>query len=286
VTTLPTSHTADIDGVRMHYLRGGDGPAVVLLHGWPESSRMWRHVLPALAARLTVVAPDLRGYGLTDAPPSGYDKRTTADDVRGLLRQLGLGPVAVVGHDRGARVAHRWALDHPDEITRLAVLDIVPTREVVRGFDAALAAGFWHWLFHMQPDLPEFLVTGREHAYLSWFFERWSWRRGALDADAVTAYVGEFSRPGRMRAGFDDYRATLEHDLPADEASFAAGQRLTMPLLALWGEHGLVARLPVADLWREYATDVQAEALPDCGHFLPEEQPVAVAEHLTTFLVS
>lgn len=286
MNTLPTSHTADVDGVRMHYLRAGEGPAVVMLHGWPESSRMWRHMLPALAERHTVVAPDLRGYGLTDAPPGGYDKRTTADDVRGLVHQLGLGPVAVVGHDRGARVAHRWGLDHPDEVSQLAALDIVPTREVVRRFDPAVAAGFWHWLFHMQPDLPELLVTGREDAYLRWFFEHWSWRREVFDAETVSGYVSDFSRPGRLRAGFDDYRATLEEDLPADEASFAAGERLTMPLLALWGAHGLVARLPVADIWREYATDVQAEALPDCGHFLPEEQPEAVAARLIAFLGS
>jgi pimeloyl-ACP methyl ester carboxylesterase len=136
----------------------------------------------------------------------------------------------------------------------------------------------------MQSDLPELLVTGREEAYLGWFFERWSWRREALDGEAIAAYVRDFSRPGRLRAGFDDYRATLEHDLPVDEASFAAGERLTMPLLALWGAHGLVARLPVADVWREYASDVQAEAVPDCGHFLPEEQPAAVAERLIAFL--
>lgn len=286
VTTGPTTHTADVNGLRMHYLRAGEGPAVVLLHGWPQSSRMWRPVLDPLSEVFTIVAPDLRGYGLTDAPLAGYDKRTMAADVRALLRQLGLGPVALVGHDRGARVAHRWALDFPDEVTRIAVLDVVPTREVVRRFDATVAAGFWHWLLHMQPDLPELLVTGREAGYLGWFFERWSWRREALNGEAVAGYVSEFSRPGRLRAGFEDYRATLGEDLPADEASFAAGQRLTMPLLALWGAQGLVARLPVGEIWRNYAGQVRAEAIPDCGHFLVEEQPAAVMRLVMEFLKS
>jgi haloacetate dehalogenase len=284
LSTDPAGRTATVNGIRQHYLRAGDGPPVVLLHGWPQDSRMWRAVLPALAARRTVVAPDLRGYGYTDAPREGYDKRTTAADVRALVAELGLGPVAVVGHDRGARVAHRWALDHPEEVERLALLDVIPTREVIRRFDATLAAGFWHWLFHMQPDLPEALVSGREGAYLEWFFERWAWRRSAIGAEAIGEYVRAFSRPGRLRAGFDDYRATLTDDLPADEASHAAGLRLEMPVLALWGAQGLVAGLPVTEIWRDYATDVRAEVVPECGHFLPEEQPATVTERLEAFL--
>jgi haloacetate dehalogenase len=282
----PAQHAADVAGIHLHYVRAGCGSPVVLLHGWPQTSYMWRHVLPLLAARHTVVAPDLRGYGRTDAPAAGYDKRTTAGDVRALVANLGLGPVAVVGHDRGARVAHRWALDHPAEVERLAVLDVVPTREVIRRFDARLAHGFWHWLFHMQPDLPEALVSGREAVYLGWFFERWAWRREAVDPEAVAEYVRAFTRPGRLRAGFEDYRATLTDDLPADEESFAAGRRLEMPVLALWGANGLVGGLPVADIWREYAHDVQADAVPDCGHFVAEERPEAVAARLMDFLAS
>ena len=277
-------HTAEVNGIRVHHLRSGQGPPVLLLHGWPQTSHMWRHVVPLLAEQRTVIAPDLRGYGRTDAPPGGYDKRTMAGDLRALAHELGFARVALVGHDRGARVAHRWALDHPDEVERVAFLDIVPTREVVRRFDAALAGGFWHWLFHLQPDLPELLVADRVAPYLEWFFERWAWRRSALDPEAVGEYVRCFSRPGRMRAGFDDYRATLTHDLPADEESFAAGRRLEMPVLVLWGAHGLVGGLPVAEIWTEYANDVRAEAIADCGHFLAEEQPAAVADRLAAFL--
>jgi haloacetate dehalogenase len=276
--------TALVNGVRLHYAVEGEGPLVVLLHGWPQTWWCWRRLLGPLAAGHTVLAPDLRGYGLSDKPAGGYDKRTMAADVRALARHLGHGRVALLaGHDRGARVAHRWALDHPDEVERLAVLDVVPTREMFRRVDASVARGYWHWLFHLQPDLPELLVGGNVEPYLRWFFERWTVNRPAVE-EAVPEYVAAFSAPGALRAGFDDYRATFPDDLDADEASAAAGQRLRMPLLALWGDAGLPSRLPVLDIWRAYADDVRGQAIPDCGHFLPEERPEAVAELLLRFL--
>ena len=274
---------ATVNGIRLHYVREGQGPPLVLLHGWPQTWYCWRKLLPPLAERFTVVAPDLRGYGLSDKPPGGYDKRTMAGDVRALLERLGHRRVRLVGHDRGARVAHRYALDHPEEVERLAVLDVIPTRAMFDRLDAQLARGFWHWLFHLQPDLPELLVGDHVEAYLRWFFERWTHNRPAVE-EAVPEYVRAFSAPGALRAAFDDYRATYPDDLEADEASAAAGDRLTMPLLALWGATGLTGRLPVLDIWREYATDVRGEAIPACGHFLPEEQPELVADRLQRFL--
>jgi haloacetate dehalogenase len=257
---------------------------VVLLHGWPQTWYCWRKLIAPLAGGHTVVAPDLRGYGLSDKPPAGYDKRTMATDVRALARHLGHERVALLaGHDRGARVAHRWALDHPGEVERLAVLDVVPTREMFRRADASVARGYWHWLFHLQPDLPELLVGGNVEGYLGWFFERWTANRPAVE-EAVPEYVRAFSAPGALRAGFDDYRATFPDDLDADEASAAAGQRLPMPLLVLWGAAGLPSRLPVLDIWRAYADDVRGQAIADCGHFLPEERPEEVTEHLLRFL--
>jgi haloacetate dehalogenase len=274
---------ATVNGIRLHYVKEGEGPPVVLLHGWPQTWFCWRKLLAPLAERFTVVAPDLRGYGLSDKPPRGYDKRTMAGDVRALVEQLGHSRVSLVGHDRGARVAHRYALDHPREVERLAVLDIIPTRAMFGRLDAQLARGFWHWLFHLQPDLPELLVGGHVESYLRWFFERWTHNRAAVE-EAVPEYVRAFSAPGALRAAFDDYRATYPEDLDADEASAAAGDKLTMPLLALWGATGLTGRLPVVDIWREYATDVQGEPIQACGHFLPEEQPEVVAERLLRFL--
>jgi haloacetate dehalogenase len=284
--TVLRGRTARVNGVRLHYLEGpsGPGPLVVLLHGWPQTCHMWRYVLPRLAADWATVATDLRGYGRSDKPAGGYDKRTMAGDVRALVRHLGHERIVLIGHDRGARVAHRYALDYPREVERLALLDIIPTREVMRRMDAALARGYWHWLFHFQPDLPEALVGSNVEAYLRWIFEQWTYRHEALDEATIAHYLAAFRSPGALRAGFEDYRATLGDDMRADDASAASGQRLAMPLLALWGQEGLVGRLPVREIWSEYADDLRAEALADCGHFLAEEQPDLVVERLQRFL--
>ena len=276
--------TAQVNGIRLHYVLEGQGPLVVLLHGWPQTWYCWRKVIAPLADGHTVLVPDLRGYGQSDKPPAGYDKRTMAEDVRALAGHLGHSRIALLaGHDRGARVAHRYALDHPGEVERLAVLDIVPTREVFARADATVASGYWHGLVHRQPDLPELLVGPNIEAYLRWFFERWTANRPAVE-EAVPEYVRAFSAPGALRAGFDDYRATFPDDLDADEASAAAGQRLAMPVLALWGDSGLPSRLPVLDIWRGYADDVRGQAVAGCGHFLPEERPDEVAGQLLAFL--
>lgn len=275
--------TAEVNGLRMHYVTAGTGPLVVLLHGWPQTSHCWRKVIGPLAEKFTVIAPDLRGYGLTDKPTSGYDKRTMAADVRDLARARGFDSVRLVGHDRGGRVAHRYALDHPDEVSHLAVLDIVPTRAVFRQASPANAGNYWHWMFHLQPDLPELLVGPQIETYLRWFFERWTVNRPALE-EAVPEYVAAFSRPGALRAGFDDYRATHRGDLEADDADAAAGRRLEMPVLALWGSSGLPASGAVLDVWKEYAEHVTGGPVPDCGHFLPEENPAYVLDALLAFL--
>ncbi|PZG10973.1 alpha/beta hydrolase [Nonomuraea aridisoli] len=274
---------ADPGGLRMHYLIDGEGPLLVLLHGWPQTSACWRGIIPALAERFTVVAPDLRGYGRTDKPAAGYDKRTMAADVRALARSLGHEKVLLAGHDRGARVAHRYALDHPGEVERLVVMDIIPTREMWLRYDmrSGLAAGTWHWTFHLQPDLPELLAGKDVRGYLGYFFEKWTVQRARLD---VEEYVRAFEQPGALRAGFEDYRASFPYDAEHDDADWEAGRRLEMPVLALWGAAGLPSRVPVLDIWREYARDVQGAEIPDCGHFLAEEQPEAVLAHLRAFL--
>ncbi|CAM5713715.1 Alpha/beta hydrolase OS=Streptomyces alboniger OX=132473 GN=CP975_19270 PE=3 SV=1 [Streptomyces alboniger] len=271
-----------MDGVRLHCVRAGSGPLLVLLHGWPQTSDCWRPVLADLAADYTVVAPGLRGYGLSDKPTTGYDRRRMAADMAGLVEALGFERVKVVGHDRGARVGHRWALDRPDQVERLAVLDIVPAREMFRRLDASLASGYWYWLLHMQPDLPERLVGQDIRGYLEYFFERWTYPH-ALTADAVDGYVRAFSRPGALRASLDDYRA-MEEDTALDDIDAAEGRRLAMPLLALWGSEGLPVRLPTLEIWRAYADDVTGAEIPECGHFIPEEQPEALLAHLRPFL--
>ncbi|MEU4674396.1 alpha/beta hydrolase [Amycolatopsis sp. NPDC023774] len=275
---------AQVGDLRMHYLRGGDGPPVFLLHGWPQTSHCWHRVAGPLAETHTVIAPDLRGYGRTDKPRGGYDKRTMAADLAQLAEQLGFDRLAVVGHDRGGRVGHRWALDRPEQVERLAVLDIAPTREMWQRLDSDVAKGYWHWLFHLQPDLPELLAGSNIAAYLGYFFERWTFQRQGLPAEDVHEYVRAFSAPGALRAGFDDYRASFPDDATLDDADYAAGKRLTQPLLAMWGQSGLLGKLPTLDIWRDYADNVTGVGLQNCGHFLPEEQPEAVVSHLREFL--
>lgn len=273
-----------VGDVRLHYLQAGAGPALVLLHGWPQTSHCWRLVIDELARTHTVIAPDLRGYGRTDKPRTGYDKRTMAADVAALVERLGFATARVVGHDRGGRVAHRWALDRPDQVERLAVLDIIPTREVWRRMNTEVAAAYWHWLFHLQPDLPERLAGADIAGYLGHFFEKWTVNRHGLDSAATAEYVRAFSVPGALRAGFDDYRASFPTDAEHDDASFDEGERLSMPVLVLWGAAGLPARLPTLDIWRDYAHDVRGAAIPDCGHFIAEERPAELLAHLHDFL--
>lgn len=276
--------TVVVEGLRMHCLVAGEGPLLVLLHGWPQTSHCWRRLIGPLGGDYTVVAPDLRGYGRTDKPSGGYDKRTMAGDVRGLVAALGFQTATVIGHDRGARVAHRWGLDHPEEIERLVMMDIIPTHAMWRRMDVELARRYWHWLFHLQPDLPELLVGADPAAYLGYFFERWTHNRAGLDHQAVAEYVRAYSAPGALRAGFDDYRASFPTDDEHDDADAAAGRRLAMPVLVLWGASGLFGQLPALEIWRGYAEDVTGAGIPDCGHFLAEEQPEAVLRKLDAFL--
>jgi haloacetate dehalogenase len=277
--------TVRIGELRMHVALAGQGDPLVLLHGWPQTWYCWRKVIPRLAGRYRVIAPDLRGYGDTDKPATGYDKRTMAADVRALVRALGHARIKLVGHDRGGRVAHRFALDYPGEVERLAVLDIVPTRLAFERMDARAARASWHWLFHQVPDLPELLVGANVEAYLRHFYRDWGFQAGAIADEDVAVYVRAYSQPGALRAGFDDYRAGATLDVEQDRAD--ADARVEPPLLVLWGAESTLGveagPAGVLDTWRGVARDVRGEAVPACGHFMAEEQPEAVARLLLDF---
>jgi haloacetate dehalogenase len=283
---------AEIDGVRISARVAGSGPAVLLLHGFPQTHAMWHRVAPRLAAAHTVVAPDLRGYGDSARPPSGndhagYSFRAMAADGVGLMRTLGHERFAVVGHDRGARVAHRMGLDHPRAVERLAVLDILPTRHVFAAVDRRLAMAYYHWFFFAQPgELAERLMAGDPAWYLRRLLGGWGTGADVFDPAALAEYERCFADPAARHAMMEDYRAAAGIDLEHDEADAAAGRRLTMPVLALWGADGVVAAgggTDPLDVWWGYADDVVGRALPG-GHFLAEECPADVLAELEPFL--
>lgn len=272
-------------------LLGGSGPPVLLLHGYPQTHVMWRSVAPVLARFATVVLTDLRGYGRAPKPPGdpkhrGYSKRVMAADMAALMSALGFARFAVVGHDRGGRVAHRLALDHRERVEKLAVLDIVPTRTVFSSTSRELALGYFHWFFLAQPaPLPERMIGADPDFWLETVLARWSGTQdlAPFSGPALEAYRAAFRDPATIHASCEDYRAAATIDLEDDTAD--AKQRIVCPVLVLWGEKGLMHRLfDVLATWREKATGpIAGRALP-CGHFLPEELPEGIAAALEEFL--
>ncbi len=279
----------ETEGASINAVRGGEGPPVLLLHGYPQTLAMWHLVAPRIADSFTVVAADLRGYGESSRPEggedhAGYSKRAMALDQVEVMRELGFDTFAVAGHDRGARVAHRMALDHPEIVTKLAVLDIVPTRHVYATVGKDLATAYYHWFFLIQPyDLPERLLGAEPDYFLGKTLGGYGTGTTQVFApEAYAEYQRYFRDPKTIHAMCEDYRAAATIDLDHDEAD--RGRKVGCPLLALWGGKGVVERLyEVLGVWREYATDVRGRALPS-GHFLCEERPEEVAQELVSFL--
>ena len=276
------------EGATIEGVRGGEGPPVLLLHGYPQTHAMWHLVAPLLAGSFTVVATDLRGYGDSSKPEdgedhAGYSKRAMALDQVVLMRELGFDSFAVVGHDRGGRVAHRMALDHPERVAKLAVLDIVPTHYVFATANTNLATAYYHWFFLIQPyDLPEHLIGADPDYYLRKKLGGWGTGFDSFASEAYAEYERCFRDPRTIHASCEDYRAATTIDLEHDGAD--RERKVGCPLLALWGEQGVVERLyDVLGVWRGYASDVRGRALP-CGHYLAEERPEETAEELVTFL--
>ena len=273
----------------LHARIGGSGPPLVLLHGYPQSGAMWRHIAPRLAERFTIVVPDLRGYGRSSIPASrngdSYSKRVMAADIVALMAALGHARFRLAGHDRGARVAYRLALDHPERVEKLATLDIIPTAEMWRGMDAARAMSVYHWLLLAQPEpFPETLIARSWREYLDHTLASWTATK-SLDCfgETLEDYRAAFADPARIHASCEDYRAGATIDRALDEADFAAGRKIAAPMLALWGGHGIpAAGGDPLEVWRRWASDVRGHAI-DCGHFLPEEAPEATASALLEF---
>lgn len=283
-----TSRRIDAGGVQMHCVIGGSGPPLLLLHGYPQTHAIWHRIAPSLVQTHTVVCADLRGYGDSAKPPSDsnhapYAKRVMANDMVALMRTLGFERFALVGHDRGGRVAHRLVRDHPAAVTRAAVLDISPTATMFARTDQAFATAYYHWFFLIQPfDLPERLIGANPAFYLAKKLGGWgSAETSIFDPRALAEYQRAFADPATIHASCEDYRAAATIDLEHDRVDDA---RITCPLLVLWGERGVVNRLfdPLAD-WRAVADDVQGHAIAS-GHYLAEEAPQPTLAALTKFL--
>ncbi len=272
-------------GATITAVHGGDGPPLLLLHGYPQTHVMWHKAAPLLMRHFTVVASDPRGYGDSSKPESGpdhagYSKRAMALDQVELMSALGFDSFFVAGHDRGGRVAHRMALDHADKVRKLAVLDIVPTYRLYRDSTREFAAAYFWWFFLIQPaPLPETLIGNSVEFWVSEKLGKAA--AGAITSAAFTEYVRCYRDPETIHASCEDYRAAASIDLVDDEADLH--RRLECPLLALWAEHAPMHRLyDVAATWRERAADVTGMSLPGT-HYFVEESPERVAEALTRF---
>jgi haloacetate dehalogenase len=271
----------------------GNGPPLLLLHGFPETHLMWRDIAPRLSSQFTVVCADLRGYGRSGCPPSSpdhvpYSKRAMGTDMIELMGKLGFTEFMVAGHDRGGRVAYRMALDYPASISKLAVLDVVPTGTAWDRADSRLALSFWPWILLAQPaPLPEKLVGAAPDAIIDDAVAQWGSRSDTFPEQIRAAYVDALRDPGHVHAICEEYRAAASVDREHDAEDIAAGRRIACPLLALWSGEGGLANWyeneggPLA-LWRHWCGNVRGHPVPG-GHFFPEEHPVETAAALESF---
>ena len=279
-----------VNGVDIAYRIGGSGPGLLLLHGHPQTHVIWHKIAGDLAKHFTVVAADLRGYGDSARPAAdeqhlNYSKREMGRDGVALMDSLGFSEFSVLAHDRGARVAHRLALDHPQAVQRMVLLDIAPTLSMYAQTDEAFARAYWHWFFLIRPaPLPETLIEANPEQYLRSVMGSRSAGLKPFTDEAFSEYLRCISLPGSARGICEDYRASATVDLEHDRADIEAGRQLNMPLLALWGAEGTVGRCfnPLHE-WQQVASDVRGKALPG-GHYLAEEIPEQLLGEVLTFL--
>jgi haloacetate dehalogenase len=279
--------TITTPGAEINVASAGSGIPLLLLHGYPQTHLMWHKIAPALSEKFHVICPDLRGYGDSSKPQSDaqhtpYSKREMAKDMVDVMHQLGHDSFYVAGHDRGARVTHRMALDFPDKVLKAAVLDIVPTYEMFKQVDQTVATGYYHWFFLIQDNnIPEHFIGLDPDFYLNDKLNRWSVYPGSFDKNIVNDYLRCFRNPATIHATCEDYRAAANIDLEHDEADLH--NKIGCPLLVLWGEHGMMGKhFDLLNIWQQRATNVTGKAL-DSGHFLPEEAPHETLKSLLNF---
>jgi pimeloyl-ACP methyl ester carboxylesterase len=273
-------HMASVNGIQMHYVIGGKGEPIILLHGWPETWYEWRHIMPALAKNYTVIAPDLRGLGDSSKPLTGYDGKTVAEDIHQLVTQLEFKTIFLVGHDIGTQVAYSYAAAHPTEVKKLVVMDLT-----IPGFEPAGMMPIWWRSFHQTPDVPEALVQGKETLYLSWFYRNLAYNPSAIIQTDINEFVSHYSSPGGMHAGFEYYRAFPQDAIQNMNYSKT---KLTMPVLALGAGYiptfgGNITMPTIVYGMQILAQNVTGITVPNSGHWIPEEGPYFVIKMLYNF---
>ena len=274
-----THYKTTVNGILMHYVMGGKGDPIVLLHGWPETWYEWRHIIPQIIANnYTVIAPDMRGLGDSGKPQTGYDTKTIAEDIYQLVKKLGYSKIYLVAHDWGGPVAYSYAAAHPQDVSKMVITEIV-----LPGFGYEEAANFspngvWHLSFHAARDLPEKLIEGKEDTYLNWFYDHTSYKQSAITSEDRQEYIKQYSKPGALRAGFEYYRAVFED---AEQHKEYAKKKLDMPILTIGGEASLGNLVTTS--FQKVANNVTGITLPYAGHFIPEERPNFLTKQILEF---
>src|SRR5215212_7236327 len=274
-------HMASVNGIQMHYVIGGHGNPVVLLHGWPQTWYEWRHVMPVLAENYTVIVPDLRGLGDSSKPTTGYDGNTTAEDIYQLLSRLGFNKIFLVAHDIGVQTAYSYAAAHPNNVSKLVIMEFAFPGFSPPGFEGIV----WWFGFHQTPDIPEALIAGKEREYLSWFYRGLAYNPEAITEADIDEFVRKYSAPGGMRAGFEYYRA---FPLDAEQNKELSETKLQIPVLVLGGDiypavgGDLPGNFALSSI-QSLASNVSGVTVPLSGHWIPEEQPGFVIEKLARF---
>ena len=274
-------HISTVNGFKQHYVIGGNGDSLILLHGFPQTWYAFRHILLRLAKDYTVIVPDLRGLGDSEKPGFGYDTVTAANDIYQLVQQLGCKAIFLLGHDLGANVAYAYAANHREEVKKLIFLDagILDSKMEQMPLLSREARSLWWFTFHQVAQLPEKLVAGREEDYLAWFFENLSFNKAAFTAEDLKEYSRTYALPGTMKAGFDYYRALFTS---IDANKQYSEIKLEMPVLAVGGEYSFGLR--TAESWKTAANHVTAAVIEDSGHYIPDEQPSLLVKTLLSFL--
>jgi pimeloyl-ACP methyl ester carboxylesterase len=274
-----SDHMASVNGIQLHYVIGGQGEPIVLLHGWPQTWYEWRHVMPALAKNYTVIVPDLRGLGDSSKPVIGYDVNTTAEDIYKLVSQLGFNKIFLVAHDIGSQTAYSYAAAHPDNVSKLVIMEYIFAGFLPPEFGQN---GPWWFAFHQVPNLPEVLVQGKEREYLSWFYKGLAYNSEAVTEADIDEFVRKYSAPGGMRAGFEYYRV-FDEDAEQNR-ELVNKSKLQIPVLVLAGDiypiafRGDVPGNPVLNGVRALVKNVTGTIVPFSGHWILEEQPEFVIE--------